>query len=132
MKILLNSLIAVVFGFVGVEALADEPRPNGPSRPAHSEYFVSVAAGVLQSRDDPASTFAISLTLNKPLPLDSTLLVEFENPLDLESPLVVVGRLNENGEMHARSPKVERIQNRRAYLVRTKILGSSTRSMDLV
>lgn len=36
---------------------------------------------------------------------------------------MVVGKLDESGELHARSPKVDRIHNKHAYLVRTKLIG---------
>ncbi|MTW11769.1 hypothetical protein GM658_14275 [Pseudoduganella eburnea] len=125
-------LLTAVFSFlVGVNALADESRPSGPSKPTHSEYFVSVGAGVIQNREDPTSTFVIALAPNKPLPPNSTLLIEFENPSNPESPFVVVDKLDEKGELHARSPKVDRIYNKRAYLVRTKLIGEGQKILSI-
>lgn len=79
---------------------------------------------VMVARDAPTSSFALSLVPRKALPPGATLLVEFENPNDANSPFVVASALNEKGELHARSPKFEGIKNKRAYLARTKITGS--------
>lgn len=79
---------------------------------------------VLLARDEPAAIFALTLANEKPLPSGSTVRIEFENPNVPDSPFVVDGVLDENGNVVAQSPRFEGIQNKRSYLTRAKVIGA--------
>ncbi|MTW10043.1 hypothetical protein GM658_05465 [Pseudoduganella eburnea] len=123
MKLLVKLFTLVFSSIVLAKASAEEVRPSGPTRPSQTEYFTSAVAMVLVARDAPTSILALSLLPNKPLPVGSSILVEFEDPADNKSPFMVSGTVNEKGELHVQSPKIEEIRNKRAYLTRTKVIG---------
>jgi hypothetical protein len=97
-------------------------RPSGPTQPARTEYFSSEVAGVVLDRAAPTVVFALTLAAQKEMPLNSAIRVEFENPADQNAPFIVTAKIDEKNQLMARSPRIEGITNKRAYLTRTKLL----------
>ena len=86
---------------------------------------------VLLARQEPSAIFALTLVIEKPLPVGSTVFVEFENPNQPDSPFVIANVAAENGKILARSPKFVGIQNKRAYLSRTKLFGADEQLLSV-
>ena len=124
MKPIQNLLASISIALAFTAVSAEQIRPTGPTRATHSEFFTSEVAMVLVAREEPAALFALTLAIDKPLPSGSTLRIEFENPNMPDSPFVIDGAPDRNGKVLAQSPKFEGIQNKRAYLTRTKVIGA--------
>jgi len=125
-KLLAFAFIAVLF----TAALAQEPRPSGPSKPTQSEFFSSQVAMVLVAQQEPTAIFALTLGAKKPLPTGSTIQVEFENPTRPDTPFIVAGGV-QNGKVVAQSPPFEGIHNRTSYLTRTKVFGADQQLLSV-
>ncbi|MTW11762.1 hypothetical protein GM658_14240 [Pseudoduganella eburnea] len=86
---------------------------------------------VLVERDASTAIFALTLSLEKVLPPNSSLQVEFEDPTAPDALFVVSGSVNEKGLLLAQSPKFEGLRNKRAYLARTKVLGADQQVLSI-
>ena len=124
MKLIQKLLVAASAALVFTAVSAEQMRPTGPTRASRSEFFKSEVAMVLLARDEPAAIFALTLGIEKPLPSGATVRVEFENPNSPDSPFVVDGVPDKDGNVAAQSPKFEGIQNKKSYLTRTRVIGA--------
>lgn len=86
---------------------------------------------VLVASDEPSAIFALTLAIKKPLPEDSTIQVEFENPNRQDSPFIIADVTAKNGAVVAQSPKFEGIRNKTAYLTRTRVLGADRQPLSV-
>jgi hypothetical protein len=97
-------------------------RPNGPTKPAHSEFFTSQAAMVLLDKKSPDALFGLTLSLDRDLPPNAEIKVQFENPALPDEFFEVAASVDARRLIMARSPHFTGITNHRAYLARTLVL----------
>jgi hypothetical protein len=120
----MKSWIAIALSVLSCQASLAQSisRPNGPTRPAHSEFFTSQGALVLLDRDSPEALFGLTLSLDRDLPPHSEIKVRFENPTLPGEFFEVAATADSRRLVMAQSPHFVGITNRRAYLARTIVL----------
>jgi hypothetical protein len=96
-------------------------RPAKQVKPAKSRYFLSTGAGVNVEKGVPGAYFGLVLKILRPIPKESTMEVEFENPPDPQSSFRSVVELPAKSDLVLRSPVFVGITNKKSYLARVTI-----------
>lgn len=128
-KRLLGIFVSLAVTLSTAHAQTEVARPSGPTGASRSEYFASLAALVLVSKNSAASQFCITLGLVKPLPIGATLVVDFENPLRPDAPFRVSVTELSKRELVIQSPEFEGIYSKRAYLAKVEVIGSDGKTI---
>ena len=101
-------------------AAAKEP-PNGPRKGSRSEFFTTEGAMVFVQKTAPDALFALSLAVNRDLPPNAQIKVQFENPAVPGEHFEVPAEINARRQVMVQSPRFNAIKNRRSYLSRTLV-----------
>jgi hypothetical protein len=96
-------------------------RPTKQVKPTKSRYFLSTGAGVNVAKGVPGAYFGLNLKILRPIPKESTMEVEFENPPDPQSSFKSVVELPAQSELVLTSPVFVGITNKKSYLARVTV-----------
>ena len=109
-----KSFIALILVLISVSLCVADSMPM----PTKSKYFTTKGGGFVIKRQLKSFHYSISYIINKPFSTDIPIIVEFENPNDIENPLTFEGIIKANqSELHVQSELINSITNNKNYKV---------------